>query len=413
MENKMINKFNEGDFFGSSSSPEGGYNPPPYSEAPRWDDFSLLDESMAKKRFSKFSLAIFVYMVVSFVLIIAMQVAITFIFDEAKAEEILGNYTVLMIANFVAMYVIAFPILYLMVRGMRSVRRTKTPMKISEFFQIFLVAEAFMYAGNLVGSYLNMFIGGIFGVEIDNGVAEMIENTPMWLIIAMVVLVGPVVEELIFRKLFFDKLGHYGDRLIIFVSAIAFGIFHGNFYQLFYAVLVGLVLGYVYARTSNILYPIALHVMLNFLGSVIPMLLYDKIERFGELSEIMMSGGEVDPMELGQLSLIVGAYSIVELAMVVAGTVIFFKKKNTIFVSDRCEVLIPKQRRVAVILGNVGAILFVALMAIMMASEIVLPIIEALNTPTLPTEPPATDIAPGGNTDVGDALIWLIKSIAR
>jgi len=415
----MINKFESGDFYGGSQAPGnngGGY----YSPFPSWDEFTLLDESKAKKRFSRVFLALFLYQIIAYAIIFAAQLAVMAIFGAEKAESILGNYTFVMLSNFVAMYLIAFPILYLILRGMRSVERPKRDMSIKELFSLFLVAEAFMYFGNLVGSYLNAFISALTGAEIENGIANIIENAPMWLIIFMVVLVGPVVEELIFRKLLFDKLGHYGDRLVIIVSAIAFGLFHGNLYQFFYAVLVGLVLGYVYSRTANIVYPIIIHVLLNFMGSVIPMLIYDEINAFTELSELMMSGAEYDIAEYGRLSLIVGTYSMIELALVIAGVVIFFKKRRSIFISDRCEVLIPKARRVAVTLLNVGAMLFLIFAIILMATEIIMPIIDNLNNPT----PPVTD-TPGdpnnpelpetpGSTDQnqqipGDSLLWLIE----
>ena len=48
-----------------------------------------------------------------------------------------------------------------------------------------------------------------------------------------------------FRKLIIDRMSIYGDKLAIIVSSIAFGLFHGNFYQIFYATLIGFILGYV------------------------------------------------------------------------------------------------------------------------------------------------------------------------
>ena len=53
------------------------------------------------------------------------------------------------------------------------------------------------------------------------------------------------------------------------VSALIFGLFHGNLSQFFYAVGLGLVFGYVYLRTRQLRWSILLHMIVNFLGSVL------------------------------------------------------------------------------------------------------------------------------------------------
>jgi membrane protease YdiL (CAAX protease family) len=284
------------------------------------------------------------------------------------------------------MYVIAFPVLYFIVRGMLSVARTKRTMKVSEFLMLLLVGEAFMYVGNVVGTSLNGIFGAFMGGEIENSTSELIESSPIWVILIVAVILGPIVEELIFRKLMMDKFGIYGDRMAIVVSAIAFGIFHGNFYQLFYATLLGLVLGYIYAKTSNILYPILLHMIINLWGSLVPMLMMDHIvnvEKFyNEYFDAMLEGGELaanlDIAPYYVSVLLFGLYSMIQMGMVVAGLIIFFKKRKKIFVSDRCEVTIPKHRRAGVIMGNVGAILFMVISGLTMLLNIISPILERI-----------------------------------
>ena len=191
----------------------------------------------------------------------------------------------------------------------------------------------------------------------------------------MPVIIGPIVEEFIFRKLLMDKLGIYGDRVAIFVSAISFGLFHGNLYQFFYAALLGFVLAYLYSKTANVWYPIALHMLINFFGSVIPMLLADKITRYEEIITLSAEGKELSPElteELTSLSMVVGGYSLLVIGMAIAGLVIFFKQRRQIFVSDRAEIEIPKERRVGVILGNVGVISYISISAILMILSILL-----------------------------------------
>lgn len=334
-----------------------------YYSSPRWNDFTLDDERRAKKRFSRFFLATFFYIFISYAASIVINTAIALLLGDG-ADAVFDSSWYALVLNTVAMYVIALPVFYFIVRGMRSAVRAKEKMKLSEFFKIFLVAEAFMTVGNLIGTYLNLFIGAFIGKTPENSTSDMILESNMWLVILIAVIIGPIVEELIFRKLLMDKLGMYGDRLAIFVSAVSFGIFHGNLYQFFYAAMLGFVLAYLYSKTSNVWYPIAIHMTVNFLGSVIPMLLMDKMTRYEELSTLVMSGAEItDAMmtEFTQLSAVVGTYSLASLAISIAGLVIFFKQRRRIFVSDRCEIFIPKERRANVIFANAGVICFLAI----------------------------------------------------
>lgn len=341
-----------------------------YYATPRWDDFTIQDEKRAKSRFSRFFLSIFIYMLAANLIAIAAELVISFALPD-KAEAIFASDWYVWAINVFAMYIVALPILYLIVRGMRSVIRAKSKLKASEFFIFIAVAEALMMLGNLVGTYLNALIGAFLGREITDNTAELIENSPMWMILIVAVVIGPIVEELIFRKLLMDKLGMYGDRIAIIVSAIAFGIFHGNLYQLFYATLLGLLLAYVYSITSNILYPIALHIIINLLGSILPMIVLPYMDKYLEFMQQIETGAAYDQAEFERVMLIVGTYSFIQLAIAGIGLFFLFRRRRKIFVSDRCEILIPKQKRASVILGNVGAILFMVLTALMTVVNII------------------------------------------
>ena len=93
---------------------------------------------------------------------------------------------------------------------------------------------------------------------------------------------GPIAEELLFRGVVLRQLRPWGKQTAILVSAIAFGLFHGNVIQIPFAFMVGLVLGYVTVEYS-IFWAIVLHVFNNFVLS----------DLIGRLSEISPEGGSV------------------------------------------------------------------------------------------------------------------------
>ena len=89
------------------------------------------------------------------------------------------------------------------------------------------------------------------------------DTVSMFLYIAFL---GPISEEILFRGLILRTLEPYGKRFAILASGLMFGMFHGNIIQTPYAILVGIVLGYVTVEYS-IVWAIILHIFNNFVLS--------------------------------------------------------------------------------------------------------------------------------------------------
>ena len=81
-----------------------------------------------------------------------------------------------------------------------------------------------------------------------------------------VTILGPISEELLFRGLLLRLLKPWGKQTAVLVSALVFGLFHGNIIQIPFAFLVGLVLGYVTVEYS-IVWAIVLHIFNNLVMS--------------------------------------------------------------------------------------------------------------------------------------------------
>jgi membrane protease YdiL (CAAX protease family) len=153
----------------------------------------------------------------------------------------------------------------------------------------------------------------------------------------------------------------YGDRIAIVVSAVTFGIFHGNFSQLFYATALGFLLAYVYSKSANVKYTIVIHMLINFTGSVLTLILYKSTLELTELLELAGENQQVIFDNLArytQLLTVSGSLSFLRLTAIVLGLVFLVKRRKQFFVSDRCEVFIPKDKRLSTIAINAGGILF-------------------------------------------------------
>jgi membrane protease YdiL (CAAX protease family) len=75
-------------------------------------------------------------------------------------------------------------------------------------------------------------------------------------------ILAPIWEEILFRGYVLRTLRPFGKRFAILSSAFLFGLFHGNLLQTPYALLMGLVLGYVTVEYS-IGWAVLLHMFNN------------------------------------------------------------------------------------------------------------------------------------------------------
>lgn len=125
----------------------------------------------------------------------------------------------------------------------------------------------FQVAGTVQETILNQF-----GMSVLESMELATVNNDTISMFLYTVLVAPVVEELIFRGLVLRGLEKYGKIFAILISAILFGLFHGNIVQGPYAFAVGLVLGYT-AVEYNIGWAMVLHMINNLiLGDTLPRL---------------------------------------------------------------------------------------------------------------------------------------------
>ena len=124
------------------------------------------------------------------------------------------------------------------------------------------------YFFKYLGQYVIDRIDVLLGIEVTDQVAELSYIMPFGINLLFVGFLGPIFEELFFRKAVIDRLRFYGDLPAILISGLIFGLIHGNFSQLFYAIAIGVVLGFVYIRTGNVLYTITLHSVFNIIGGV-------------------------------------------------------------------------------------------------------------------------------------------------
>lgn len=129
-----------------------------------------------------------------------------------------------------------------------------------------LAAIGVCMGANVVTNYLVAFLESI-GIPSPE-FPQMMEPTTTSLALNMVVMavLPAVLEELVFRGCVLHALRPFGDGFAVVVSAVLFGLMHGNIRQIPFALIVGLALGYLYVVTNSLWLPILVHFMNNALS---------------------------------------------------------------------------------------------------------------------------------------------------
>ena len=161
-----------------------------------------------------------------------------------------------------------------------------SPTNLMTYFIVFPMMLGMMFVAEFVTSQIPItgpFFGGAY--EYFSKLMEKMTGDPATLIL-LVVILAPLFEEIIFRGIIMKGLLNKGlkPKPAIFISAIAFGLIHGNPWQFVGGVLLGSVLGLVYYKSKSLLLPILLHAFNNLIASV--MLFYYKTESFADTFKV-------------------------------------------------------------------------------------------------------------------------------
>lgn len=321
----------------------------------------------ARKAYNRVGLGMLSFLLVPTIVSIFVQLLVSFLFSGAE-----GNPFIVWGNQIFSMYLVAAPICLLIIGEPPESfpKLEKRSMSFLQLFIIFCIMETVAIFGSQISNLLISIADSISGTKHTSPLDELLENSPLFLIFLVVVIIGPIIEELICRQAIMRRLLPFGEKSAICISALCFGIIHENFYQLFYAVGLGILLGYVYARTNRLLYVCGLHILFNFCGSFLPMLLTMGLD-ITELENMPATEYYNWFMQNAPAFLGTVLYSLIIYGLALTGLILFiilFRKATF----EPCLRPLPQGRRGATYFGNVGMILFLIVGALMLGLSLIL-----------------------------------------
>lgn len=142
-----------------------------------------------------------------------------------------------------------------------------------KIFWICIAGIGCSYLGNYAGSIISSIIGSVGDSANQSTIEELLFSRYSLAIIIMSVFIGPIVEELVFRKSLHSLLRNIKvpTWLIVIISSVLFGFIHvssaGDIGYVFPYIFMGAALGGLEVFSKNIYPSIFVHIFLNALST--------------------------------------------------------------------------------------------------------------------------------------------------
>ncbi len=306
------------------------------------EDLQDMELKTIKKQYNKLGILYIIGTVFCTVSVYAVILSVTKFFPS-----ITKNTDLMTIVQMLPRFLIAYPVFIAIIRFMPKMKIPEKKMGAGKMTASFFMVYTAGILANVVGVVF-LLVFGILKKLLMPGLPQMTMPglslidiltglSTVWQIVFVVIL-APIFEELLFRKLLIDRIYGYSEIAAILLSGFMFGLFHKNLQQFIYATVIGIIFAYIYIRTGRLRYSIILHMLINFMGSVVVGGIF-KLAGLGEYVQAYMNA-----LSTGDFSavlkfandnmdalMILGAFEMVIGAVILTGIILWivaFAKKS-------------------------------------------------------------------------------------
>lgn len=117
-----------------------------------------------------------------------------------------------------------------------------------------------------------LILSGIFLATFLNMILFLFQSSPnvttlpVVTIIISTAIIGPILEELLFRYIYLNNLLKFNTETnAIMINTVIFSMLHGSLYNILYAFIIGLILCKIYLKYKNIYANIIFHMSANLI----------------------------------------------------------------------------------------------------------------------------------------------------
>lgn len=161
---------------------------------------------------------------------------------KLKLNDFINNYTLLIIFFIGIIFIPSFYLLY-----------RKYSIKIKFDLRNIIY---YIIIGILLALIYNLYLSIITNYQIS--------KLPIYVQIISSGIIGPIIEELLFRGIVYNKLKQFNSvKKSMIISTIIFSIIHFSIADCIYTIFIGYLLVYVYEKYKDIRYSMVIHILIN------------------------------------------------------------------------------------------------------------------------------------------------------
>lgn len=330
------------------------------------------DLKQARKHFSKVGW----FFVLAVAIIYGVQ-RVELLIADRMVPDWADRGGILMLLSIIPMYLFGFPVLILLMKKyLPAVRLKRNKITVGKYLVALVTCIGLAYASNFAGTLLGFVISLFTKKPITNPAQEITSMLSPGMILFYVVLLAPIMEEFIFRKLIVDHTVRYGQGIAILLSGLMFGLFHGNLSQFCYTAVIGFFLGFIYLKTGDIRVTISLHMVFNFVGGFLPVVLMKNgdLMQFLDQSAIGMSDTAILQLLEKNAGILIALliFGLMVLLLTLSGVILAIVFACTgKFRLTHQETDLPKGTRFRTVILNSGMLVYIGYWAVQIISSLI------------------------------------------
>ncbi|MGE7187248.1 CPBP family intramembrane glutamic endopeptidase [Peribacillus sp. NPDC006672] len=145
-----------------------------------------------------------------------------------------------------------------------------------------------LFAQSIAG-YIEQMLGVKTESENTQQLISLIYQVPIVIFVTSVI--GPILEEIIFRKIIFGSLHkRFNFFISALLSSVIFGLAHGELEHLLLYSAMGFTFAFLYAQTGRILVSISAHIAMNTLVIIFQVVYREDIEKMLDTAQAFIGG---------------------------------------------------------------------------------------------------------------------------
>jgi membrane protease YdiL (CAAX protease family) len=178
------------------------------------------------------------------------------------------------------LYLILFGFVYYFLKNDVAYDFNKFKLIKNQWFTIIVIGYLYVLLGNFLSNFISNLLSGQLNIPMSESVNQMtivrmLNSNGVIFMVLSAVIIGPIVEELIFRKSIFGLIKNQNVALVL--SSVIFGAIHLISEASLAEALIngisyftmGVIFGYIYLKNDkNIIASIAVHILVNLISVV-------------------------------------------------------------------------------------------------------------------------------------------------